>query len=63
MRTDTIYRAMRQAERDMRYSLAHHRGHTFTPDGFEIRKARQYAKFERQLLWRINRLDQIEGRR
>lgn len=64
MKTDTIYRAMRQAERDMLYSLGHRRTiGPYAPSLFEIRKSRQYVKFERQLLWRISRLDQMEGRK
>ena len=52
MRTSTIYRAMSGAYRTILF--------TQTVDDFLHRKARQWAKFERELLRRIEERDAIQ---
>jgi len=53
MRTGTIYRAMSGAYRTIIF--------TQTVDDFLHRKARQWAKFERELLRRMAHYDSIRG--
>ena len=54
MRTQTIYRAMTGAYRTIIF--------TQTVDDFLHRKARQWAKFERELLRRMDHYDWYEAR-
>ena len=53
MRSQTIYRAMSGAYRTMLF--------TQTVDAFLRRKARQWAKFERELLRRMDERDTMRG--
>lgn len=53
MRTSTIYRAMSGAYRTIIF--------TQTVDAFLQRKGRQWAKFERELLRRLDERDTLSG--
>jgi len=55
MKTRTIYSAMQQAEREMRVGLASYAVHVHDPE--LVKRTRQWATFERELLRRIDQQD------
>ncbi len=57
MRTRTIYNAMQNAEREMKYLLSRYRAGPFKPTALEARKGRQFVIFERELLRRMDERD------
>jgi len=60
MRTLTIYSATKQAEREMRVGLASYAVHVHDPE--LVKRTRQWAKFERGLLRRLDERDALAER-
>lgn len=59
MRTRTIYNAMQNAEREMKYLLSRYRAGPYKPTAIETRKGRQFVTFERELLRRMDERDAL----
>ena len=62
MRTRTIYNAMQNAEREMKYLLSRYRAGPYKPTAIETRKGRQFVIFERELLRRMDERDALVAR-